>query len=76
MFGLGFWEIALILVITLLVLGPEKMPRIARQLGSLIGQLRRAASSFQESMTEPESTTPGAEAEQIMKKPSSDPPLP
>jgi Tat protein translocase TatB subunit len=41
-FGLGITEILLILVLALLVLGPEKLPETARQLGKITGQLRRA----------------------------------
>ncbi len=42
MFGLGITEILLILVLALLVLGPEKLPETARQLGKITGQLKRA----------------------------------
>ncbi len=41
MFDLGFWEIALIVVIGLLVLGPEKLPRAARTVGLWVGKARR-----------------------------------
>lgn len=41
MFDLGFWEIALIIVIGLLVLGPEKLPRAARSVGLWVGKARR-----------------------------------
>ena len=47
MFGLGIWEIALILVVALLVLGPEKLPKVARQLGRGMRELRKAAGEFQ-----------------------------
>jgi len=30
MFDFGMWEIAIIFVITLIVVGPEKMPALAR----------------------------------------------
>jgi len=33
MFDIGFWEFALIGVITLIVVGPERMPAIARKAG-------------------------------------------
>ena len=36
MFDFGFWELALILIISLIVLGPERLPVFASQLGSLI----------------------------------------
>ena len=44
MFDIGFSEIALIAVVALLVLGPERLPKVARTTGAL---LRRARSSWQ-----------------------------
>lgn len=42
MFGLGTGEIIIILVVALLVLGPAKLPEIARSLGKSIAELRKA----------------------------------
>jgi sec-independent protein translocase protein TatB len=42
MFGLGFTEILIILVVALLVLGPKKLPEIAKQLGKGLREFRRA----------------------------------
>jgi len=42
MFGLGIAEILVILVVALIVLGPEKLPDTARQLGRMTAELRRA----------------------------------
>ncbi len=50
MFGLGIWEIALILVVALLILGPEKLPKVARKLGLGMREVRRAATEFQRSL--------------------------
>ena len=47
MFGLGVWEFALILVVALLVLGPERLPKVARTLGRGMRELRKAMSDFQ-----------------------------
>lgn len=44
MFDIGFSEIALIAVVALLVLGPERLPKVARTVGALV---RRARSSWQ-----------------------------
>lgn len=41
MFDVGFWEIALISLIALLILGPERLPRAARSLGMWVGKARR-----------------------------------
>jgi|SRR4051795_2999467 sec-independent protein translocase protein TatB len=44
MFEVGFSEIALIAVVALIVLGPERLPGVARTVGALV---RRARSSWQ-----------------------------
>lgn len=41
MSGIGFWELILLFLIGLIVLGPERLPRVANQLGSWLGQARR-----------------------------------
>ena len=41
MSGIGFWELIILFVIGLIVLGPERLPRVANQLGSWLGQARR-----------------------------------
>lgn len=43
MFDIGFWELALIFVLALLVLGPQRLPKLANQLGNWAGQARRMA---------------------------------
>jgi sec-independent protein translocase protein TatB len=46
MFGLGTWEIALILGVALVVLGPDQLPSVARKMGRGLRDLRRAANDF------------------------------
>src|SRR5688500_1573452 len=46
MFGLGFWEIAIILAVALLVLGPSKLPELARGLGKGLREFRKATEDF------------------------------
>jgi len=41
MSGIGFWELTILALIGLVVLGPEKLPRVANQIGSWLGQARR-----------------------------------
>jgi len=48
MFGIGWGEILVILVIALLVLGPTKLPDIAKGLGKGIRDFRRALNSLDE----------------------------
>lgn len=48
MFGVGPEEIVLILIVALLVLGPERLPRMARDVGRVVGDLRRTSDEFRE----------------------------
>lgn len=41
MFDVGFWEILLILVMALVVIGPERLPGAARTVGLWVGKARR-----------------------------------
>ena len=41
MSGIGFSELLILFMIGLIVLGPERLPRVANQLGSWLGQARR-----------------------------------
>lgn len=45
MFDIGFWELAIIAVVALLVIGPEKLPRVARTTGLWMGKARRFVAS-------------------------------
>jgi sec-independent protein translocase protein TatA len=47
MFGIGLPELMLIMVLALLVLGPQRLPEVARLVGRAYGQLRRASEEFQ-----------------------------
>ncbi|MCB2263268.1 MAG: Sec-independent protein translocase protein TatB [Candidatus Thiosymbion ectosymbiont of Robbea hypermnestra] len=46
MFDVGFWELALLGLILLLVVGPERLPRFARTAGLWIGRGRRMLGSM------------------------------
>jgi TatA/E family protein of Tat protein translocase len=75
MFGLGFWEIAIILGIALIVLGPSKLPELAKGLGKGLREFRRATEDFkstiEDEMNKPEQQAvrkqiPGEQAAQIL----------
>lgn len=50
MFGLGWQEILVILVIAVLVIGPEQIPQLARNLGKLMAQFRRATNDLRDTL--------------------------
>ena len=52
MFGLGFTEILVILVVALLVFGPDKLPELARNLGKALTEFRRASNDLRRSVLE------------------------
>lgn len=52
MFEVGFIEILLISILALVVLGPEKLPKVARQVGHWMGRARAMARQFREQLDE------------------------
>lgn len=52
MSGIGGSEFLLLCVIGLLILGPERLPRVARQLGSWIGKARQMTRTLQRQLEE------------------------
>jgi Tat protein translocase TatB subunit len=50
MFNIGGGELIVILLIALIVLGPQRLPDAARQLGKAMGDLRRLSTGFQNEM--------------------------
>ena len=52
MFGIGLPELILIMAIALIVVGPDKLPELARSLGKGIVELKKAAAGLKESLHE------------------------
>lgn len=52
MFDIGFWEFALISVIILIVVGPERMPTIAKKAGQFAGKIKRFIAKIQDDFAE------------------------
>jgi sec-independent protein translocase protein TatB len=65
MFNVGGGELIVILLVALIVLGPQRLPGAARQVGKVLGDLRRVSSGFQNELrhafdeAEAAKTTPG-----------------
>ena len=43
MFGIGPEELMLVAILALLVLGPERLPKVMRDMGRIVGDLRRTS---------------------------------
>lgn len=52
MFDIGFWELLLIGVIMLLVVGPERLPSLARTAGMWMGRFKRMVGSVKSEIEE------------------------
>lgn len=52
MFGIGLPELVVILVVALLVFGPNRLPEIARSLGKGLAEFRRASNELRQSFNE------------------------
>ena len=70
MFGIGLPELILIMAVALIVVGPDKLPELAKSLGKGIVELKKAASSLKESLNEDEEETPAWDQEDLEKHPN------
>ena len=52
MFGIGLPELMVILIVAVVVFGPDRLPEFARQAGRFVRQLRNLAQSAQSSLRE------------------------
>jgi len=50
MFGIGMPEMLMILAIALIVIGPKKLPDLAKSLGRAMREFKRATSEFKETL--------------------------
>lgn len=51
MFNLGLWEIFLLAAIALIVVGPEKLPKLARDVARFINDVKRTTNSITQDIT-------------------------
>jgi Tat protein translocase TatB subunit len=59
--GIGIWEILLILIVIMIVLGPRRLPEIARMLGRAVRSIKKASADL--------TTTLSRELEETKDKP-------
>lgn len=48
----GFWELALVMLVALLIVGPDRLPQVAAQIGRWMGKIRRMAQSFKDELSD------------------------
>ncbi len=58
MFGIGLPELILIMAVALIVVGPDKLPDLAKTLARQMVELKRAANSLKDSLTEDDELQP------------------
>lgn len=61
MFNIGGGEFIVIALIALIVLGPQRLPDAARQVGKTVGELRRISSGFQRELRDAFDDTDGGD---------------
>jgi len=67
MFGIGMPELLLILALALIVLGPKKLPELARALGKGMAEFRRASDELKDEFRQLENEPPELSAQPAQK---------
>jgi len=73
MLDLGLSELLIILAVALIVLGPKKLPEVARSLGRGLAQFRRASEDLRRSILVEEDSWEREESSEALPRPSPQP---
>ena len=74
MFGIGMPELIIIMAIALIVIGPHKLPELAKSLGKGLGEFKKVTEGFQRSIqVEPGKSEEKKEQQQEVTNPASAP---
>jgi sec-independent protein translocase protein TatB len=65
LFDIGFWELVLVGVVALIVVGPDRLPELARTAGRWVGRARRVVETFKADV---EREVRAEELQRILKK--------
>ena len=74
MFGIGMTELLLILVVALIVIGPKRLPEVARALGKGLAEFRRASDELRNAVHGELANREG-DRKGIAESPDSPPPI-
>ena len=72
MFGIGMQELLIVLVIALIILGPKKLPEMARTLGRAFAELQRATQDLRSSVDFDDATDDPDPYEEPEEEPAED----
>ncbi len=53
MFGIGFWELVVIFMVALIVLGPKRLPEVAKTIGRFYREIMGVVNEVKSSVNEP-----------------------
>ena len=70
MFGIGMPELLVIMAVALIVIGPKRLPEIARALGKGMREFRKATNDFKQNIDlDPRDFDPRTELKKIIEPP-------